>query len=353
MKKYLLSAKEAQETGRKNTTYRTFDTKLPALQQLINEALYILDNLGIPIEGKTARRLERMALAFLAVSDVKTSADWVHTKSLEEQYALKTRDIINYVNTHFGETLSPSSYDDIRRKDLNHLILANIVLSSHPQAAHNNPQRAWGLDPEYASLIKQYPEPQWRHKVKQFFESRTKLQQQLSQKREIPHIPITLPSGNQLNFGAGKHNLLQKAIVEEFLPRYGFGAQVIYVGDAENKFLHYDKSSAESIQLAELSHQELPGIVAYSPNKDWLYLIEAVHSSGSMSPERILSLRPFLKTCTASIIYITAFLERATFRKFIAHIAWETEVWLASEPDHLIHFNGEKFLGPYQETVLD
>lgn len=175
--------------------------------------------------------------------------------------------------------------------------------------------------------------------------------EQLAAKRELPRIPIHLPSGIKLEFGPGEHNHLQKAIIEEFLPRYGFGAKVIYLGDAENKFLHYDQATAQEIGLAPLSHEELPDVVAYSSTKNWLYLIEAVHSSGPMSPERLMVLKPFLKNCTASPIFITAFLDRLTFRKFIADIAWETEVWIASSPDHLIHFDGEKFLGPYQQKI--
>ena len=34
-------------------------------------------------------------------------------------------------------------------------------------------------------------------------------------------------------------------------------------------------------------------------------------------------------------------------QRFHSAIAWETEVWIADEPDHMIHYNGERFLGPY------
>jgi type II restriction enzyme len=156
-----------------------------------------------------------------------------------------------------------------------------------------------------------------------------------------------LPSGVRLEFGVGEHNLLQKAIIEEFLPRYGYGASVIYVGDAEDKFLHYDQPTASSLGLSRLAHAELPDVIAFSEQKNWLFLIEAVHSSGPISPERIIVLQSFVKNCSAPIVYVTAFLDRATFRKFLPDIAWETEVWIASEPDHLIHFDGDKFLGPY------
>jgi hypothetical protein len=34
---------------------------------------------------------------------------------------------------------------------------------------------------------------------------------------------------------------------------------------------------------------------------------------------------------------------------YLDKISWETEVWVADSPTHMIHFNGERFLGPYTE----
>jgi len=351
MKKYLLNSTEAQALGIKGVSYQTFEAKTPEVQQLINEALHILDHFGIPIEDKTARKLERMALAFLAVCDVKVSDDWVKAKSLNDGYALKTRDIIDYINANFAESISRGSYDDIRRKDLKHPALAGVVISDRPKSARNDPNRAWTVNPSYIQLIRAYSQDNWDSRVEKFFEGKTTLREQLAVRRDLPRIPIQLPSGIELEFGLGEHNQLQKAIVEEFLPRYGFGANVVYIGDAENKFLYYDVDTAGEIGLATLAHEELPDVVAYSQERNWLYLIEAVHSSGPMSPERIIVLQPFLKNCTADIIFVTAFIDRATFRKFVADIAWETEVWIASSPDHLVHFDGEKFLGPYRQGL--
>ena len=42
--------------------------------------------------------------------------------------------------------------------------------------------------------------------------------------------------------------------------------------------------------------------------------------------------------------FVTAFLDKSTFKKFIADLAWETEVWIAEQPEHMIHLNGDRFL---------
>ncbi|GJM33348.1 MAG: hypothetical protein DHS20C18_23490 [Saprospiraceae bacterium] len=117
---------------------KTFASKKRKVQELINHTLYILESFGVPIEG-TPRRLERMAVAFLAVANVKKIEDFEFTKDLEnDNYSLKTRDIIEYVNENFQEKISRGSYDDIRRKDLKLLVVGAIVLQSNPNSATND-----------------------------------------------------------------------------------------------------------------------------------------------------------------------------------------------------------------------
>jgi type II restriction enzyme len=174
------------------------------------------------------------------------------------------------------------------------------------------------------------------------------LAERLDAARLIEVVPIRLPDGQMLQFSPGEHNLLQKAIIEQFLPRYGYGAEVLYVGDTAKKFLVRAEAKLRALKFFELEHGELPDVVAYSATKNWLFLVEAVHSSGPISSVRLLELKRLAKECTADIIFVTAFLTRNIFRKFAPDIAWETEVWIADAPDHLVHFDGEKFLGPYK-----
>jgi hypothetical protein len=131
------------------------------------------------------------------------------------------------------------------------------------------------------------------------------------------------------------------------LPRYGFNSRILYVGDTSDKYLFLEKEELRKLNFFEISHEELPDIVALSEEKNWLYLIEAVHTSGSISETRLMQLKDITSLCPLEIIFVTAFLNKTTFRKYIAEIAWETEVWIADNPDHLIHFDGDKFLGPY------
>jgi type II restriction enzyme len=323
--------------------------KSEPLKKVLNQTIYLLINLGIPLENETCRRLERIAMAFLAICNIKSSQEWSQIKENSRNFGLRTRDIIRYWNEHFEENVSESSYDDIRRKDLKLLVLGEIVIktASNPNAATNDATRVFALNPDYLEIIALFGTNNWDNLAKNFISQRQTLTNKLSASRNISLIPVTFLSGKKLELSQGKHNELQKAVIEEFLPRYGYGAEVLYVGDTADKFLHIEREKLTDLNFFELSHQELPDIIAYSAQKNWLYLIEAVYSSGAISPIRLLELKNLTQECTADIIFVTAFLDRKTFRKFVADIGWETEVWIADEPDHLIHFDGDKFLGSY------
>jgi type II restriction enzyme len=327
---------------------KTFNNKPKAIQELINTTLYILENFGIPMDS-TPRRLERMAISFLACGDIKSLKDLKKIKDLGSNYSLKTRDVISYVNKYFNEEISSGSYDDIRRKDLKLLTVAEIVLRSSPNSATNDSTRGYCINPMYAELIKEFGSKNWTNTVESKLKSVEPLSQKLKRQREIQKVSVILPSGGKLNFSAGEHNDLQKSIIEDFLPRYGFGAEVLYVGDTADKYMHLEEEQLKALNFFEISHEELPDVIAYSKTKNWLYLIEAVHSSGPISEIRLLQLQSLTAKCNAEIVYVTAFLTRPKFRQFMIDIAWETEVWIADNPDHLIHFNGDKFLGPYKE----
>ena len=343
-----LEFKESSEM--KTPQFVASSGKSQRLTKLFNEALLVLSKLGIPLEGLKPRELERMAMAFLAVADVKRSADWPNARMRTGKDTLKSRDIIDYVNKHFEEQISKGSYDDIRRKDLKMLVVAGIVIASanKPAAARNDPTRGYSLSPEFIEIIKFFGQDGWLEEIEEFMDGRPTLAERLKAERNLELVPVKLPDGKTLHFSPGEHNLLQKAVIEVFLPRYGFGAEVLYVGDAANRYLVRNERKLDSLKFFKLEHGELPDIVAYSEEKNWLFLIEAVHSSGPISPLRLVELERLCRECTAELIFVTAFLSRETFRKFAPDIAWETEVWIADTPDHLVHFDGHKFLGPYK-----
>ena len=173
---------------------------------------------------------------------------------MPKESALKTRDIINYENEFFGEKISSGSYDDIRRKDLLRLKEANVVLStsSLDKQATNDPSRGYVLNPHFAELCHHYGKQTWANAVFSFQTENESLKEELSRKRNLEKIPIKLPNGLILHLSTGEHNELHKKIVEQFLALYGFGADVLYIGDTENKFLYVEKEKLEKFISLEL-----------------------------------------------------------------------------------------------------
>jgi len=326
---------------------KAFRAKNEEVQHLIIEAIDILTILGIPFNDKTWRRIERIAMVFLATGQVNTADRWKNIKDLHDGIRMRSRDIIKFMNGHFEENISSGSYDDIRRKDLQLLLTGEVVLRTNENLARNDSTRAYAINPAITASLRSVGEAGWKDRVQEAASRITTATEKLDTTRQIQQIPVILPGGFELNLSPGEHNKLQKAVIEELLPRYGYGAEVLYVGDTADRDLVYERVKLNALNFFELSHGELPDIVAYSKAKNWLYLIEAVYSSGPISENRLRELKRLTKDCTAEIVYITAFLDQAKFHRWVKDIAWETEVWIAETPDHLIHFNGEKFLGPH------
>lgn len=320
-------------------------------KQKIEEALKILTALELPVESMTDRRKKRVAMALLAVANIKSATPWTKACIWGDASAwnLTTRQIISYWNNHYGENLSRGSYDDVRREDLAYLVEADIVNASagKPNANTNNPTRGYAISIEAKDVLRLFGDDSWNDCVKEFIYKVGSLKARINKRRNIKKIPVILPTGQRLNLSAGPHNDLQKAIIEEFLPRYAHGAQVLYIGDTHKKALLVDDKKLNDLGFFKLKHDMLPDVVAYDKKRKWIFLIEAVHSSNPISHLRHLKLEKMSSKCKAPIVYVSVFRDRKSFGKWVVDISWETEVWLADSPDHLIHFNGDKFLGPY------
>lgn len=315
------------------------------IKKLVFQTLDILKATGVPVEN-TDRKLERMAKACLAVGHIKHS--FAEALSSDNGQFLKTRDIITFENKFYGENMSPGSYDDIRRQDLKLLVEAGIAVNSSATVgqATNDPSRGYALSPAFASLIRNYGKDTWEQALTAYTAEIQSLKEELERRRNLNKVNVTLPGGKVIDLSYGAHNDLQKAIIESFLPIFGFNAVVLYVGDTSDKFLHLEREALEKLHFFELEHEELPDVVAYSEEKNLLYLIEAYHSTGEWSEVRVRKIKRKLQEsgCTANVVFFTAFENRNIFRLKAKDIAWETEVWIADSPEHLVHFNGYKFL---------
>lgn len=319
------------------------------LRRLIHDAVRIIESVGVPVEDLTARRLERMGMCFLALCKMTPTSKWHEAASMRDQWILKSRDIIDFMNEHFKESISSGSYDDIRRKDLIRLVGMGLVVKSanNPDSDNNDGTRGNAIEDSFADLIRQYGSKSWNVALNSFEIDQDYIDK-FNGKREVSKLPVQVADGVTIYLDDGPHNRIQKAVIDEFLPNFGHGATVLYVGDTTEKLLHKYSDRMAELGLDIEDRKMLPDIIAFSEKENWLYLVEAVHSSNPLNPDRCIELqRRFLAGCNCGVVFVSAFLSKKDFGKWYSKIAWETEVWIADAPEHLIHFNGDKFIGPH------
>lgn len=337
---------------RKQKGKKSFQEKDLAVQTLIREALFIIDQLGIPLEGLTGRDKEKLAMALLAAGDVKTSKEWRKVKSTNSGYSITTKQCVEFYNTYLEENMSKGSYDYVLRDGFSKLLIGGIVERSKPESNLSDAPRGYRISTEYARIISKFGQKDWEKQVEIFNKTHKTYRERLAQTRNIPMINVKMPDGKEFQLKDGEHNLIQQQVITEFLPRFGYGATLLYCGDSDNKYgVINEKEKLAELGIKDLSQGKLPDIVAYSAEKDWIYLIEAYHTSNPITAERKYELEQMMGECADKCIYITAFESNDAFRSCKEDLAWETEVWIVTNPDHMIHRNGFRFIGPYGKTT--
>jgi len=307
----------------------------------VNDAQFILEAIGLP----RAQFNEMAALTLLALCDIRETDKWVDAK---KQSLGVTKGIMNFVNEHYGKNYAPNTRETFRRQVLHQFVQARIAdyNPDNPSLPVNSPNAHYAITDEALAVVKAYKSKKWKATIVDFVSSVGRLSEVYLKERSLKMIPVQLANGKTIKLSAGMHNEVQAAIVEKFAPRFANGGTLLYLGDTAQKNLVVDEETLGTLGIPINQHSKLPDIIIYDQVKGWLFLIEAVTSHGPVSPKRLLELELFLKDCKLGKIFVTAFPNMSEFKKHSNNIAWETEVWLMDMPDHMIHFNGDRFMGP-------
>lgn len=315
------------------------------------EAQEILAALGLP----KAQMNERSAYILLALCGIRPKDKWTAAAGISmsvvgNRVNAKYPGIMRFIAEHYKKEYAENSRETIRRHTLHQFVQAGLVLHNpdNLELATNSKDSHYKLTPEVIHVISSFKTKEWDINLIRYKEIAGTLQEKYSSKRDIKKQAIELEDGLVLTFSPGKHNKLQIDIIKEFASRFAKGAELLYVGDTAKKDLYINEEGLRAINISLDQHSKLPDVVLLEPSRNWLYLIEAVTSHGPMSPKRIVELQELLKHCTSGKVYVTAFPDLQTFKKYSSEIAWETEVWIAEKElySHMIHFNGDKFMGP-------
>lgn len=305
------------------------------------EALEVIRCLGLPRQQQN----ERSSLTLLALAGLKEEDRWSKTS----RPLLRIWDIMDWMRDHYGKNYAANSRETIRRQTVHQFEQARLIDRNpdDPSRPTNSGQTVYQLTPEAADLLKSYGKRTFESKCRSFIESHGSLSVAYQRARKLVQVPVTLPDGSRIELSPGIHNELQRLVVEEFAPRFAPESVVVYLGDTAEKRLLIDTQLLRELKIPKMKHDKLPDVVLYHRSRNWLFLIEAVTSHGPVSAKRHAELEAMLKNCPADRVYVTAFMDFTAFKKYASEIVWESEVWIAESPDHMIHFNGDKFLGPY------
>ena len=306
----------------------------------IEQAQEVLESLGLP----SAQQNEISALTLLVLAQLSEKTAWKDAATR----SLRVHDILLEIKERYGREYAENTRETIRRQVLHQFEQAGVVIRNpdDPSLATNSPLTHYRLSEPVLEALSAYGTSRWETKRMTFVSQRGALLEIYQDAREQTKVPLQVADGTIYKLSPGKHNELQAAIVEKFGPRFAPGAKLLYLGDAARKALIFAKDVFTELGVPVSDHGKLPDVVLLDEAKKWIFLIEAVTSHGPVSPKRHIELEELFKKCKASRVYVTAFLDFSSFKRFLNEIAWETEVWISEIPSHLIHFNGDKFLGP-------
>ena len=301
----------------------------------LDEARDILSALEVPAKQQNGM----CCCVLLAMADITEDRCWANATNSW----IRIHDVIAFASNNCGITYAENSRETIRKQAMHHF--RNAAFIEDNGKATNSPNYRYRLTDEMLKLIQSYGSRTWNKNLAIFLSNHETLISLYASKRAVRKMPVKI-NGSEFTFSPGKHNELQKAIIEEFAPRFAPNSECLYVGDTIEKDLVKNEDKLRELGFSITLHDKMPDVVLYSPEKDWLYFVEAVTSVGPMEAKRIKEIEEMTMDVTAGKIYVTAFLDFKTFKKFSESLAWETEVWIADMPDHMIHLNGDKFLGP-------
>ena len=307
----------------------------------IDEAKEILKELGLP----TAQQNEISAYTLLALCNMKPRGSWSNATNLSLKVS---KGIMAFCKDVYKKEYAPNTRETFRRQVLHQFIQARIV-DYNPDNRNlpvNSPNAHYAITKEALQAITSFRTKAWKESAQRFRSEVGTLTKRYRKERKQTLIPVKLSNGKTLQLSPGKHNVVQAAIVQDFAARFAKGSEVLYLGDTADKDLYVDKKALKEIGIPITQHSKLPDVVLFDRKKNWLYLIEAVTSHGPVSPKRMVELEELLKSCKAGKVYVSAFPNFKEFNKHSSKIAWETEIWVVDFPEHMIHFNGDRFMGP-------
>ena len=259
--------------------------------------------------------------------------------------------MMDFFSEHYGKKYAPNTRETVRRQTVHQFLQAALIIANPDKSSRptNSPKAVYQIEPSALKLLRSFGKPEWKGNLNKYQLKVKTLTKLYEREREMQRLPVKMADGQEIKLSPGGQNVLVKKIVEDFCSLFTPGGHIIYVGDTQSKWSYYNAKTLVTLGVTIEEHGKMPDVVVYHIKKNWLVLIEAVTSHGPVNPKRRQELKKLFIGSSAGLVFVTAFIDRHAMLKYLNDISWETEVWVAESPTHLIHFNGERFLGPYED----
>ncbi len=309
--------------------------------EYIEAARQVIISLGLP----RPQQNERSALALLALLNLTPGKAWAQA----ENPLVGITPIMDWAREHYSAEYAPNTRETFRRQTMHQFCDAGVALYNpdKPDRPVNSPKAVYQVEPAALNLLRSFGTAKWHDNLTAYLAERETLVAKYAMEREQNRIPVEIAPGKEITLSPGEHSELIRAIIEDFAPRFAPGSVLVYAGDTGDKWGYFDAALLAGLGVDVDSHGKMPDVVLHFVEKNWLLLVESVTSHGPVDGKRHAELAKLFACSTAGLVYVTAFPNRAIMGRYLGEIAWETEVWVADAPSHLIHFNGVRFLGPY------
>jgi hypothetical protein len=309
--------------------------------EYIEAAHQIIISLGLP----RAQQNERSALSLLALLNLTPGKPW----SQAENPLIGITPIMDWAREHYGKEYAPNTRETFRRQTMHQFCDAGVALYNpdKPDRPVNSPKAVYQVEPGALKVLRSFGTERWHDNLTAYLAERETLVAKYAKEREQNRIPVEIAPGKEITLSPGEHSELIRAIIMDFAPRFAPGSVLVYAGDTGDKWGYFDAALLAELGVEVDSHGKMPDVVLHFAEKNWLLLVESVTSHGPVDGKRHAELAKLFVGANAGLVYVTAFPNRSIMGRYLGEIAWETEVWVADAPSHLIHFNGVRFLGPY------
>jgi hypothetical protein len=309
--------------------------------EYIEAAHQIIISLGLP----RAQQNERSALSLLALLNLTPGKPWAQA----ENPLVGITPIMDWAREHYGKEYAPNTRETFRRQTMHQFCDAGVALYNpdKPDRPVNSPKAVYQVEPAALKLLRSFGTAKWHDNLIAYLAARETLVAKYAMERKQNRIPVEIAPGKEITLSRGEHSELIRAIIEDFAPRFAPGSVLVYAGDTGDKWGYFDAALLAELGVDVDSHGKMPDVVLHFTEKNWLLLVESVTSHGPVDGKRHAELAKLFAGSKAGLVYVTAFPNRSIMGRYLGEIAWETEVWVADAPSHLIHFNGIRFLGPY------